>query len=66
MPLLSPGDLSYPGIEPESLALQADSLLTESPGKPHNDRKELCKYIPHSIIFLITNVHVSSGRSFKV
>ena len=50
LPLLSPGDLSYPGIEPESLALQADSLLTESPGKPHNDRKELCKYIPMNLL----------------
>ena len=30
----SPGDLPYPGIEPWSPALQADSLLTEPPGKP--------------------------------
>ena len=33
----SPGDLPNPGIEPWSLAspaLQADSLLSESPGKP--------------------------------
>ena len=29
---LSPGDLSDPGIEPWSPALQADSLLTELPG----------------------------------
>ena len=29
---LSPGDLSDPGIEPGSPALQADSLLTELPG----------------------------------
>ena len=29
----SPGDLSYPGIEPRSPALQADSLLTELQGK---------------------------------
>ena len=31
----SPGDLPTPGIEPISLALQADSLLTELQGKPN-------------------------------
>ena len=30
----SPGDLPNPGIETSSSALQADSLLTEQPGKP--------------------------------
>ena len=30
----SPGNLLDPGIEPESPALQAGSLLTELPGKP--------------------------------
>ena len=30
----SPGDLLNPGIEPRSPALQADSLLSEPPGKP--------------------------------
>ena len=34
-PFPSPEDLSSPGIEPESPALQADSLLSEPPGKPH-------------------------------
>ena len=29
-----PGDLPDPGIEPGSPALQADSLLSEPPGKP--------------------------------
>ena len=29
LPFPSPGDLPGPGIEPESLALQADSLLSE-------------------------------------
>jgi len=29
------GDLPNPGIEPRSLALQADSLPVEPPGKPH-------------------------------
>ena len=31
----SPGDLPDSGIEPGSLALQADSLLSEPPRKPH-------------------------------
>ena len=30
------GDLPNPGIQPRSPALQADSLLTEPPGKPKN------------------------------
>ena len=33
LPFSSPGDLHDPGIEPESLALQANSLATEPPGK---------------------------------
>ena len=34
LPSPPPGDLPYPEIKPESLALQADSLLCEPPGKP--------------------------------
>ena len=33
LPFPSPGDLPDPGIEPRSPALQADSLLSEPPGK---------------------------------
>ena len=33
MPFPSPGDLSDPEIEPGSPAMQADSLLSEPPGK---------------------------------
>ena len=41
----SPADLPDPGIEPESPALQVDSLPTELSGKPgflnnHYNRKE--------------------------
>ena len=36
--LLSPGDFPNPGIEPVSLALQADSLPSEPPGKPLTKR----------------------------
>ena len=34
LPFLSPGDLPDPQIEPESPALQAESLPLEPPGKP--------------------------------
>ena len=36
MPFPYPGDLPNTGIQPGSPALQADSLLSESPGKPKN------------------------------
>ena len=32
LPFPSPGDLPDPGIEPRSLILQADALLSEPPG----------------------------------
>ena len=35
----SPGDLPDPGIEPMFPALQADSLPSETPGKPHYDQE---------------------------
>ena len=34
LPCPPPGDLPNPGTEPRSLALQADSLLSEPSGKP--------------------------------
>ena len=34
LPFPSPGDLPNRGIKPRSPTLQADSLLSESPGKP--------------------------------
>ena len=34
LPFPSSGDLLYPGTEPRSPVLQADSLLSEPPGKP--------------------------------
>ena len=36
LPFLSPGDLPDPGVKPGSLALQADSLLSEPPRKPQS------------------------------
>ena len=35
LPFPSPGDLPNPGIKPKSPALQEDSVLPESPGKPY-------------------------------
>ena len=34
LPFPSPGDLPKPGVDPRSPASQADSLLSEPPGKP--------------------------------
>ena len=47
LPFPPPGDLSDPGIKPGSPALQADSLLSEPPGKPKdNDTTSL--YVIHN------------------
>ena len=40
-PLPSPGNLPEPKIEPRSPALQADSLLTELPGKPKMSERSI-------------------------
>ena len=42
-PFPSPGDLLNPRIEPESPILQADSLLSEPPGKPRVSHKSLSR-----------------------
>ena len=36
LPFPSPEDLSDPGIKPRSLALQADALTSEPPGRPRD------------------------------
>ena len=41
LPCPPQGDLSNPGIEPESPAFQADSLLTELQGNPYFGEKGL-------------------------
>ena len=51
-PFPSPGDLPDPGIEPRSPALQADSLLSESPGS--------CNWV---LIFCYTHAHSSLLKS---
>ena len=40
LPFPSPGDLPNPGIKPGSPASQADTLPSESPGKPKSEREE--------------------------
>ena len=42
LPFLSPGDLPEPGIKPRSPAIQADSLLSEPPGRPTTCFWQLC------------------------
>ena len=39
LPFPSPADLPNPGVEPESPALQADSLPSESPGNKYPNTK---------------------------
>ena len=40
LPYFPPGDLPNPAIQPRSLTLQADSLLTGPPEKPFQIQKE--------------------------
>ena len=39
LPFPSPGHLPNPGVKPRSLALQADALPSEPPGKPINSHR---------------------------
>ena len=43
VPFHSPGDLSDPGVEPGSPALQADALTSEPPGKPMTNLDSILK-----------------------
>ena len=56
LPFPSPGNLPNPGIEPGSLALQADSLPTALPGKP---RKTLSDQLNTS---LYSQINLSENR----
>ena len=53
LPFPSPGDLPDPGIEPGSPSLQADSLLSEPPGK--SEKENICK------LFLSSDFRYSDG-----
>ena len=48
LPFPSPGDHPDPGIEPGSPALQADSLLSEPPGKPREAWWVTIHWVPKS------------------
>ena len=55
LPFPSPGDLPNPGIKPRSLALQADSLLSEPPGKLYHLNTKICPFpglllLPHTVV----------------
>ena len=50
----SPGDLPDSGIEPGSPALQADSWLSEPPGKPQKIHRHLKKHYSRPVISVIT------------
>ena len=54
LPFPSPGDLPNLGIEPGSLALQADGLLSEPPGKPQGSHMYEIKFD-----FLLLMSHVN-------
>ena len=53
LPFPSPGDLPNPGIEPRSLAFQADGLTSEPPGKPQ--RKEPNNKARQSLLRLLAS-----------
>ena len=59
----SPGDLSNPGIEPRSPALQADALPSQPPGKPMINLDSIlkCRYVT-----LLTKVHLVKAMIFPV
>ena len=54
LPFPSPGNLSNPGIEPRSSALQADTLTSEPPGKPKSSSNYLKKGKVNLITFYLT------------
>ena len=78
LPFPSPGDLPDPGIKPQSPALQADSLLSEPPGKNHGGERTFClpEGLRSCVLHLLVvgvgvrGVHpctdmMDSGRSFR-
>ena len=60
LPFPSPGDLSDPGIGPGSPALQADTLLCESPGKPSQSIES--RILRHREVKETENVHLAHER----
>ena len=56
LPFPSPGNLPYPGIEPGSPTLQADSLLSKPQGKPRDINYLILNYRLNAIIFSLSFV----------
>ena len=63
LPCPLPGDLPNPGIESRSPALQADSLLSEPPGKP--DMATRIFKMTHVVHIYISNGSTHLGVGFK-
>ena len=63
LPFPSPGDLTDPGIEPWSPVLQADSLLSEPPGKPLVAQKSVVGlYLENFFVNLKVNLFISKYK----
>ena len=62
LPCPPPGDLPNPGIKPRSPTLQADSLLSEAPGKPIGGFKK-AKSLSTSYIFKIMSILLADRPS---
>ena len=64
LPCCSPGDLPNTGLEPRCPALQADSLLSEPPGKSNkycNNHQMLQMYVP--VPMMVPGVRGERGDS---
>ena len=59
LPFPSPGDLSHPGIQPESPSLASGFLTTEPPGKPH------CATQDVSFLVCFLNFYFRTFKDFK-
>ena len=69
LPFDSPGDLPDPGVVPGCLALQADSLLSELPGKPNsNNNCHLFStyYVPGTALKFCTLSQLVFDYSYEV
>ena len=67
LPCPSPGDLPYPGIEPEFPALEADTLTSEPPGKPGRyPNSWLHQQPPHMLCCCTEGVQGSSFTSIRL